>query len=48
MFFCDMTFLYALLSVLAVSAVSLVGIVTFGLKLKFLQKILLLLVSFSA
>jgi zinc and cadmium transporter len=43
-----MTFLYALLSVLAVSAVSLVGIVTFGLKLKFLQKILLLLVSFSA
>lgn len=43
-----MTFLYALLSVLAVSAVSLIGIVTFGLKLKFLQKILLLLVSFSA
>lgn len=43
-----MSFLYALISVLAVSAVSLIGIITFGLKLKFLQKILLLLVSFSA
>lgn len=43
-----MTFVYALLSVLIVSSVSLIGIFFFGFKLKSLQKILLLLVSFSA
>lgn len=43
-----MTFVYALLSVLIVSAVSLIGIISFGIKLKYLQKMLLLLVSFSA
>jgi zinc and cadmium transporter len=39
---------YALLSVLAVSLLSLIGVVTFSLKDKVLKKILLFLVSFSA
>lgn len=44
----DITWLYALGSVLVISLVSLIGLFTFGLKQKFLEKILLLLVSFSA
>jgi len=43
-----LAWVYALASVLAVSAVSLVGIVTIAAKMKSLEKILLLLVSFSA
>ena len=39
----ELNFLYALISV-----ISLIGVFTFGLKQKFLEKILLLLVSFSA
>lgn len=43
-----MSFLYALISVLIVSVVSLVGIVTLWLSTTFLKKIVLFLVSFSA
>ena len=43
-----MAFLYAIVSVLIVSAVSLIGIITLWFNTKFLKKILLLLVSFSA
>ncbi len=41
-------YFYTLVSVLIVSAVSLIGIVTLGIKQNFLQKILHYLVSFSA
>ncbi len=41
-------FLYTLLSVLAVSLISLIGVATLGLNLERLKKILLLLVSFAA
>lgn len=43
----DKVWLYALISTLVVSAISLIGIVLFALKSDNLQKILLLLVSFS-
>ena len=43
-----MSFLYALISVLIVSAVALVGIVTLWLRMSLLKKIELLMVSFSA
>lgn len=43
-----MTFVYALISVLAVSAIALIGIVALGLRAAMLKKIVLLLVSFSA
>ena len=43
-----MSFWYALVSVLIVSAVSLIGIITLWLRLSLLKKIVLLLVSFSA
>jgi len=43
-----MTFLYALISVLIVSAVALIGIVTLWLRVALLKRIVLLLVSFSA
>ncbi len=43
-----MSFLYALISVLIVSAVALVGIVTLWLRVALLKRIVLLLVSFSA
>lgn len=43
-----MSFLYALISVLIVSLVSLIGVVTLWLSNSFLKKILLFLVSFSA
>lgn len=43
-----MIFLYALISVLIVSAVALIGIVTLWLRAAMLKKIVLLLVSFSA
>lgn len=43
-----MTFLYALVSVLIVSIIALIGIVTLGLRLSLLKKIVLLMVSFSA
>gem|GEM_PF-6488878 len=40
--------LYALVSVLVVSAISLVGILTLGWKVTFLKKITIFLVSLSA
>ncbi|TKJ17241.1 ZIP family metal transporter [Candidatus Woesearchaeota archaeon B3_Woes] len=40
--------LYSLLSVIIISLISFIGVVTLAIKAKFLQKILLLLVSFSA
>ena len=43
-----MVFAYALISVFIVSAISLIGIVTLGIRLSLLKKIVLLLVSFSA
>jgi len=43
-----MAFVYALISVLIVSAVALVGIVALGLRVALLKKIVLFLVSFSA
>jgi len=43
-----MSFLYALISVLIVSAVALVGIITLWLRMSLLKKIVLLMVSFSA
>jgi len=43
-----MTFIYALVSVLIVSIISLIGIVTLWLRLPLLKKIVLLMVSFSA
>lgn len=43
-----MTFVYALISVLIVSAVALIGIVTLWLRAATLKKVVLLLVSFSA
>ncbi|MCX6823910.1 MAG: ZIP family metal transporter [candidate division SR1 bacterium] len=43
-----MAFLYALISVLIVSIISLIGIVTLGLRLSLLKRIVLRLVSFSA
>ncbi len=43
-----MAFWYALVSVLLVSAVSLIGIITLWLRLSLLKRIVLLLVSFSA
>lgn len=43
-----MTFLYALISVLIVSAVALIGVVTLWLRVVLLKRIVLLLVSFSA
>ena len=43
-----MSFWYALVSVLIVSAISLIGIVALGIRVSLLQKIILLLVAFSA
>jgi zinc and cadmium transporter len=42
------TWLWALVSVLIVSLMSLIGVITLAIKSKYLKKILLLLVSFSA
>ncbi|MCK4892169.1 MAG: ZIP family metal transporter [Candidatus Pacebacteria bacterium] len=41
-------FIYAIVAVLAVSAISLVGLFTISLKKKFLDKIILILVAFAA
>lgn len=44
----NISFIYALLAALVVSLISLVGILTLSLKEKILEKILLMLISFSA
>ncbi len=48
MIFADNPFIYALVSVIAVSLVSLIGIATLSIKLDRLKKMLLVLVSFAA